>query len=1174
MKKFIALLLSLTLIFSAFSALEAFALEDTPEVDKTVLIDVLTEGMPVGGRYTPESLEAFETARVQAQAVYDDPNATQEQVDKAVEDLQNAINNIEPAKVDVTKLEELLDSASIYIDNKDNYTTISYKAFKDAFSQAQCQYYLGNVQSEIDSAYDDLDAAIKNLVLITDTAGVFKGYVDSRNPITKNRTYVYTELTDIGDYKVVYGGYSEKRTNNYSKYVGGYCFKLNYVVSPESLAVYLVKNDEVITLEDAFRDGLVPDMKVVVDAFNRCEYKDDIEITFIREEKSLKQKIDEKFGDTEVKDYKYLFSYNEGLDYRFMVAYASADTENKECTDNLGDYELTSTVTSSPYDMGIYCVTNEGAYTLKEAYENNLFSDVYLFLRELAKADNRYSYVNTNPDVESEFYEYAGLSKSEAFFEVLGETEDYTVCRGGSLFGTCLYYSHIIGEYEFPCPSQPSPYDIALFIYKDGAFKKLHESYLDGDIDIDEVVGLITDGTYSSNYVKPLIKTEIGKFGDYTLYYKGLQGYCYYNETVNIGKYEICVKRQFCESDLGGKNYGSTVLGLYLENGQDTVSLVDAYNNAVISDDDLDKIVKLLKANEACNNNYYVISEITETTAKAFKEYIDAQNPFTTQRTFAYAELTDIGDYKVVYGGYRKGRSTPYTQEMCGYSFKMNYAVSPNDVAIYLVKDDEVICLKDAYRDGLIPDMEVIVDAFNECKYKDDMKITFVENEKPLKQMIDEYFGDTEVKEYKYLFRYEYFSLVYASADTENKECSDSFGDYKLTSTVTSSPYDMGIYCVSSEKVRTLKEAYDNNLLPDIYLLLKKLAETDSRYSYVNTNPTLKSEFLEYAELSETEAFFGVIKETEDYTICCGGSLIVTNLYYSHVIGEYEFISASQPSPYDLALFIYKDGAFKKLHRSYLDGDIDIDEVVGYITNGTYTSSSIKPLTKIEIGKIGDYTLYYKGLQVNGNAVQNVKLGGYDVCVKNIIKNGMFSWNYGSTVLGLYLEDKNGNIIDLQSAYDTGLITDPQAVAYMLYGIENSSDYFNITPTPTDPADNGDIDIIEEPQPIKKANTVKVKSNTVTVKAKNLKTKKITKEALKITKAKGKVDVTISRITLKGKKVSKKIAKKFNISSKGKLTMGKALTKGNYKITAKVVAKGSVHYKAKTLTETFTVKIK
>lgn len=760
MKKFIALLLSLTLIISAFSTVGVFALEDTPTVDKSALLTVLTDGLPVGGRYTPESLEVFEIERAKAQEVYDDQDATQEQVDKAVEDLQNALNNIEPAEVDVTKLEGLLDFASYYIENKENYTTISYKVFKDTFGKAQAQYYLGNDQSQIDSAYDDLDTAIKNLILITDTPRVFKEYVDSRNPITKDRTYVYTELTDIGDYKVVYGGYREIRTNSYSKYVGGYNFKLKYVVSPESLAIYLVKNDEVIFLEDAFRDGLVPDMKVVVDAFNECEYKDDMNITFVKDEKSLKQKIDEKFGDTEVKDYKFLFTHysNKLLD----VAYASADTENKECTDNFGDYKFTSTITSTPYDMGIYCVTNERAYTLKEAYENGLISDVYSLLKALSEKDSRYSYVNTNPTIESEFYEYAGLSKSSGFFEVIGETEDYKVCYGGSVGATCLYYSHVIGEYEF--------------------------------------------------------------------------------------------------------------------------------------------------------------------------------------------------------------------------------------------------------------------------------------------------------------------------------------------------------------------------------------------------------------------------------------------------------ISPAQPYPYDLALFIYKDGAFKKLHQSYLDGDIDIDEVVGLITNYSYVSNNIKPLIKIEIGKIGDYTLYYKGLQVNGNYSKNVNLGEYEVCVKGqFYEKDTFAKNYGSTVLGLYLEDNNGNTTDLQSAYDTGLITDTQAVANMLGDIENSSKYFDITsnttnpttpaptnptdPTPTNPTDpkptsptnptdDEEKEITEDPQPIKKANPITVKSNTITVKAKALKSKKVTKEALKIAKAKGKVDVIISKITLKGKKVSQKIAKKFDISSKGNLTMGKALAKGNYKITAKVVAKGSVHYKAKTLTKTFTVKIK
>ncbi len=112
------------------------------------------------------------------------------------------------------------------------------------------------------------------------------------------------------------------------------------------------------------------------------------------------------------------------------------------------------------------------------------------------------------------------------------------------------------------------------------------------------------------------------------------------------------------------------------------------------------------------------------------------------------------------------------------------------------------------------------------------------------------------------------------------------------------------------------------------------------------------------------------------------------------------------------------------------------------------------------------------------------------------------------------------------------------------------------------------------PVTVKKANTIKVKAKTITVKAKAVKKKKAKKKALTISKAQGKVTVGISKITLKSKKVSAKIAKKFKLNSKGYLTIGKAVNKGNYKITARIKAMGNSKYKSKTVTKTISVKVK
>lgn len=132
--------------------------------DKTALqslVDVAKEYTSEG--YTEESFASLQSQITSAQAVLDNTNATQQQVDEAQSNLQSAIDGLEERpKANKTALQSAVDGAKEY--SKDKYTEESFKALQEAIRFAEevlDEEYAE--QSKVDSAKSDLDKAISAL---------------------------------------------------------------------------------------------------------------------------------------------------------------------------------------------------------------------------------------------------------------------------------------------------------------------------------------------------------------------------------------------------------------------------------------------------------------------------------------------------------------------------------------------------------------------------------------------------------------------------------------------------------------------------------------------------------------------------------------------------------------------------------------------------------------------------------------------------------------------------------------------------------------------------------------------------------------------------------------------------------------------------------------------------
>ena len=104
-------------------------------VDKTDLQKAVTSDESLNGEnYTKDSWDAFQTKLEKAQSVLDNPDATQDQVDAALTELQNAADGLTTDKSELQTTVNKINSEKL---QESNYTKGSWETFQDALSQAE-----------------------------------------------------------------------------------------------------------------------------------------------------------------------------------------------------------------------------------------------------------------------------------------------------------------------------------------------------------------------------------------------------------------------------------------------------------------------------------------------------------------------------------------------------------------------------------------------------------------------------------------------------------------------------------------------------------------------------------------------------------------------------------------------------------------------------------------------------------------------------------------------------------------------------------------------------------------------------------------------------------------------------------------------------------------------------
>ena len=184
------------------------ALRDTVTSNKEKLTNKINDAKEIeNNNYSIESWSRFEKALLEAIIVNEDSNATQEQVDKAYDDLDKAIKVLidAPVIVDKKELSNVIETTNDFVEK--DYTVDSWKAFKEALDHAKDVLQNENTtQDEVDQALASLQDAIKNLKTVSQTGNndqpnqkpndqiqtSIKKEDDNKTSSTKNNSHIKT----------------------------------------------------------------------------------------------------------------------------------------------------------------------------------------------------------------------------------------------------------------------------------------------------------------------------------------------------------------------------------------------------------------------------------------------------------------------------------------------------------------------------------------------------------------------------------------------------------------------------------------------------------------------------------------------------------------------------------------------------------------------------------------------------------------------------------------------------------------------------------------------------------------------------------------------------------------------------------------------------------------------
>lgn len=236
-----------------------------------------------------------------------------------------------------------------------------------------CVYTNGNV-------YGIADAVSQNIVTVEELAEVIPNTeylpndkIDLLQSFIDNGFNVsYAQILGaVDDCELCRAGYEDSPDAIGNVIIGNYLFATRGLYGDDNTGLYIKKNDVIYTLSDAYKQGVITDEQLDVisniliqnDVFEIVAYKFDLDA-----EKAIQSHY--QLSDT----FSLLKICEIGDSY--VYSNIGENEVGNYSTVELGDYIFTLHANQTPYNLGVYVISNEEVYTLDEAYNARLITDL------------------------------------------------------------------------------------------------------------------------------------------------------------------------------------------------------------------------------------------------------------------------------------------------------------------------------------------------------------------------------------------------------------------------------------------------------------------------------------------------------------------------------------------------------------------------------------------------------------------------------------------------------------------------------------------------------------------------------------------------------------------------------------------------------------------------------
>ncbi|MBE6735032.1 MAG: starch-binding protein [Ruminococcaceae bacterium] len=162
-KKLMSLLLAVLMLFSLLTPMAVSGATEYTDIREELYSLAYTNMIPPGSNYTASSVAAYMDAMDRGKAVFENKYATDEQVQTAIDDIRNALQNLQHVNLDKEAISKVIDRGNEVLQSG-IFTKESIDRYKEAYSDAMGAMLYGQSQSEVEEARIKLEAAIDGLV--------------------------------------------------------------------------------------------------------------------------------------------------------------------------------------------------------------------------------------------------------------------------------------------------------------------------------------------------------------------------------------------------------------------------------------------------------------------------------------------------------------------------------------------------------------------------------------------------------------------------------------------------------------------------------------------------------------------------------------------------------------------------------------------------------------------------------------------------------------------------------------------------------------------------------------------------------------------------------------------------------------------------------------------------